>query len=119
MTDLMIIWLLTGGLTGVIISGAGYWMKIFPPAKINLTYGYRTKQSMMNQRKWDAAQKYSANKMIISGIIMLIISILRPLIHYIPVFSDIAEVLIACALPVIACIIVFLMTEQFLKNKLK
>ena len=35
-----------------------FW--IWPPKKINMTYGYRTTRSMKSQSAWDFAQKYSA-----------------------------------------------------------
>ena len=38
-----------------------FW--IWPPKKINMTYGYRTTRSMKSQSAWDFAQKYSAKWM--------------------------------------------------------
>ena len=44
---------------------AAFW--IWPPKKINMTYGYRTTRSMKSQSAWDFAQKYSAKWMTVLG----------------------------------------------------
>lgn len=54
---------------GIIFLIAGFIFKILPPKKINSIYGYRTNISMKNQDTWNVAQKYSANSMIILGIV--------------------------------------------------
>ena len=51
-------------LTLVAVSAA-FW--IWPPKKINMTYGYRTTRSMKSQSAWDFAQKYSAKWMTVLG----------------------------------------------------
>ena len=33
---------------------------LYPPKKINYLYGYRTKQSMLNNETWTFANKYAA-----------------------------------------------------------
>lgn len=116
MTDLMLIWYVTGGLTGLIFSVAGYWMKKNPPTKINPIYGYRSKQSMENAKKWDAAQQFSAKKMIVSGILIMILSLARPFIPFIPEFPELGEVFLACSLSIIASLFVFISTELHLKK---
>ena len=54
-------------LTGSVFFLAGLVMHLFPPKKINMLYGYRTKNSMKDQKRWDFAQDYSANKMMLYG----------------------------------------------------
>ena len=54
-------------LTGSVFFLAGLVMHLFPPKKINMLYGYRTKNSMKDQKRWDFAQDYSAKKMMLYG----------------------------------------------------
>ncbi|QAA83149.1 SdpI family protein [Aequorivita sp. H23M31] len=61
-------------LVGPIYVLAGMVMTLFPPKEINGLYGYRTRNSMKNQERWNFAQKYSAKEMIKLGGILLISS---------------------------------------------
>lgn len=65
--------LYTIGITMIII---GIIFKVFPPKKINYIYGHRTRFAMKNQDTWDEAQRYSANSLIILGIICTAIGII-------------------------------------------
>lgn len=58
---------------GMLFAIGGLIFKIFPPKKINGVYGYRTNTSMKNQDTWNVAQKYSANSMIILGIVCVVL----------------------------------------------
>lgn len=49
-------------------------MLIFPPKNINSLYGYRTRNAMSSQEKWEFAQKYSAKEMIRAGVLMFLTS---------------------------------------------
>lgn len=62
--------LLSIGIISIII---GLVLKAFPPRKINFLYGYRTRLAMKNQDTWNAAQKYSANALIVLGAAYIII----------------------------------------------
>ena len=62
---------LTAGLCGLIFCIVALILYIFPPKKINNLYGYRTAKSMSSQERWDFAQKYSALRMIESGLVLL------------------------------------------------
>lgn len=64
------------GLVGIIFIAAGILMYVFPPKKINSFYGYRTKQSMSSQEKWDFSQKFSAKLMMKSGGILFSIGLI-------------------------------------------
>lgn len=72
--DFLIPELLVTGISGFIFFVAGIVISQFPPKKINVLYGYRTKRSMKNQQNWDYAQKYSARKMIETGIVLQLIA---------------------------------------------
>ena len=55
-------------LLGILFLIIGLVFRFFPPRKINSFYGYRTRQSMQNQSKWDFAQQRSANYLILLGV---------------------------------------------------
>ncbi|MGB6269038.1 MAG: SdpI family protein [Olleya sp.] len=61
-------------LSGLIFVITGFIMLKFPPKKINILYGYRSKRSMKNQKNWNFAQIYSAKQLIICGLFLTIIS---------------------------------------------
>lgn len=65
--------LITGGVIFII---AGLIFKSFPPKTINHIYGFRSGFSMRSQAVWDEAQRYSANSMIITGIITVALGFL-------------------------------------------
>lgn len=101
--------LLIGGvfiITGIIT-------KIFPPKKINALYGYRTPSSIKDQKVWDFAQKYSSDKMIQIGLILVVISFLK-----IVVGSN-YEGFISSFFLFSAVIYLFLTTERAIKNRFK
>lgn len=65
--------------TGIILIIAGLIMFKFPPKKINTFYGYRSKNSMKDQERWNFSQTYAAIEMMkyggilsLSGIIGLL-----------------------------------------------
>lgn len=59
-------------LAGAIFMFIGLLMLKFPPKKINWYYGYRTSNSMKDQKRWDFAQIYSAKEIIkLGGLLML------------------------------------------------
>ena len=61
--------------TGIIFVIAGLILLKFPPKKINHLYGYRTKNSMEDQERWDFAQVFSSKLMIKYGLYLSLISI--------------------------------------------
>jgi uncharacterized membrane protein len=71
-----VLMLLTHLLLGPVILGVAIFFRVYPPAEINHTYGYRTATSMRSQEVWDEAQRYSANAMVIAGAMVIICQIL-------------------------------------------
>lgn len=55
--------------------------KVLPPKKINYLYGYRTSNSMKNIENWNLANKYSANLMLISMLLLLLVSYILELLN--------------------------------------
>lgn len=86
---------------------------IFPPKKINLLYGYRTRASMKNQQTWDFAQRYSGVKMIHIGLALMLFSLLNVLFN----LNDSFQVMIGLSSVVIACAFLFLVTERAIRKK--
>ena len=56
--------------TGIIFIAVGALLYKFPPKSINFLYGYRTKNSMKTQERWDFAQIYAAKTIIKVGFIL-------------------------------------------------
>jgi len=77
---------LTPVASGLIFIFVGLILSKFPPKKINWLYGYRTKSSMKDQKRWDFAQKYAANELIkLGGLSMLfgmLIFLINPTIRF-------------------------------------
>ena len=61
--------------TGIVLWIIFFLISKNQPKKINNIYGYRTKQSMKSQERWDFAQLYSTRLMIRSSILMCLVSL--------------------------------------------
>ena len=60
----------------IVIIIAGFFMYKYPPKKPNWFIGYRTRNSMKEQKTWEIANKYCGELFIKTGFITLIISLL-------------------------------------------
>lgn len=86
----------------------------FPPKKINGLYGYRTSNSMMNQRNWDFAQIYSAKEMIkLGGLLML-----SSLIGFFNVIKESISVILGVNFLIIMVVILITRVERAIKKQL-
>ncbi|MEM6524747.1 MAG: SdpI family protein [Bacteroidota bacterium] len=86
-------------------------VNIFPPKQINDVYGYRTARSKRDQKSWDEAQRFSGR---ISLWLFIGLSFIE-----LPLFMFIEAPnagLISTGLLVIACLLLFLLTERHLKK---
>ena len=104
----------TGALTGLSFMITAFICKRFPPKKINHFIGYRTKQSMESQEKWDFAQAYWPKEMLLSSFLLIELSslfLILPLEETPAVFSVCMLILMAAFYPIV-------MTELALKSKL-
>jgi uncharacterized membrane protein len=91
-------------ITGPFFIMAGILMAKFPPKDINNIYGYRTKRSMKSQESWDFAQLFSAKRLIYSGIILMICSIIGSFIRtteLLAVVIGLLSVIVAAAIPIV------------------
>lgn len=68
--------------SGLAFCVVGIIMFYFPPKNINSLYGYRTKNSMKNQKNWDFSQKYSAKLLSLIGMAFVLISFARTLLPF-------------------------------------
>lgn len=100
-------------LVGGIFIVTGIITKVFPPKKINAVYGYRTPSSIKSQPAWDFAQKYSSDKMIQIGLVLVMISFLKIII------GSNYEGFISSIFLFSAIIYLFLTTERAIKNRFK
>lgn len=103
------------GLVGIIFIIAGFLMYKFPPKKINPLYGYRTRQSMSSQEKWDFAQNFSSKLMIKGGVLLLIIGLFSLFIN----IGETVAVFIGIGSMFAVIIYLFYTTEKQLKQKFK
>ena len=62
--------------TGIIFIITSIITLKYPPKKINVYYGYRTKSSMKSKERWDFAQNYSTDLLYKYGILLTLIGIL-------------------------------------------
>ena len=96
---------------GPVILGIALFFRVHPPAEINHTYGYRTTMSMQSQEAWDEAQRYSANAMIIAGVVVVLYQILSAL-----TMKPAVSLATSVAVLLLAIIAVLPITEAHLKK---
>lgn len=72
MDHLLLVPLLTGPL--FLVVGLILWKR--PPARINMTSGYRTRASMASQERWDFAQRHAARGSLRLGAALLASSLI-------------------------------------------
>lgn len=104
----------------ILILIIGYWMFKYPPKKINWFIGYRTRKSMKNEEDWNFANQYCGKIWIITGLIMLIITIIIFIIFYLNIVSYSEEILtIIILIQTLIIILPIFLVEDKLKNKMK
>jgi len=84
----------------------------FPPKKINMLYGYRTKSAMKSQERWNFAQRYSSKLMLYCGFGLIILAVLGLIFNV----SEGIGVLISTILMIIAIVILLVKTEKAIKQ---
>lgn len=101
-------------LVGPIFIIAGVLMSLYPPRKINMLYGYRTKSAIKNQERWDFAQKYAASQMIKFGTLLLFTTVLGLFFHP----SENVATIIAISI-MIATVILIIRVEKAIKSRFR
>lgn len=100
-------------LTGFIFILIGFFMYKFPPEMINALYGYRTKNSMKNQERWDFSQIYAAKQMIMLGFFLTLNSLIG--VFYFP--EEDIGMSIGFTLLFVGIIIMIIRVERAIKRK--
>ena len=91
----------------------GFRMFGFPPKKINAWWGYRSKASIVSQKKWDFANRFAGEIFIRAGVLGVIIGISSFLLPIGKFEGSIISGLLALYVPYY----VFKQTEKKLKAK--
>lgn len=99
-------------LSGLIFLIAGYIMLKYPPKKINNLYGYRTRQSMESQEKWDVAQLYSSREIIKQGWYAISIAVVGLFLNP----NNMLSMFLAVGIILFSIIVLFVKTEKELKK---
>ncbi|WP_316634939.1 SdpI family protein [uncultured Flavobacterium sp.] len=97
---------------GIVFIFVGLAEYIFPPKNRNQK-GYRTKNSLRSQERWDFAQKYSAKMIMISAICLIIISFVG--LYF--AFTDTGGFIISLTVIVFFIFFIRQKTEKAIKNK--
>ena len=103
---------LASGITFLIM---GWIQRKYPPKSVNSFYGYRTSNSSKSQESWDFAQRYSADKIISSGLVVFLLSIIFYFIELEFVFS----LMIGTIITMIPVIWVIVSTENAIKKRFR
>ena len=92
---------------------AGFLFMKYPPKKINPLYGYRTGRSMKSPEAWNYAQRVSARRMLLSGLVGLLIFIIASVVE----FSEGIHGILMLATLVLTIFYIFYSVERDLKKK--
>lgn len=103
----------TFGLLAFVYIVAGLITKYKPPTKINPTYGYRTKRSKKNQSSWEFAQRFSAQWMLISGLLMIPIAFAS----YFMDTQNMTNIVLLIFITLIISLLPLILTEFALKHQ--
>ena len=85
----------------------------YPPKKINTLYGYRTKQSMSDQKKWDFAQVYSTKLMMKYSILYTLTAVFGIIFSEINLYI---QLVLAIVIMIVFMFIPIMITEKKLKS---
>ncbi len=103
------------GICGLTFLLLGLLMFKNPPKNINPMYGYRTRQSMSSQEKWDFAQVYAGKLMFRGGIFFIGFGIISALLN----LSETLNIIIGLGTLLLFCAYLIYKTEKKLKQKFK
>lgn len=91
----------------------GFWFYFSPPKKINMFYGYRTKNSIKSQKHWDFAHIYSGRLFLIYGLVLLILAFVVNFFN----FNNTIGNFIAIAIFIVGVLIIIMKTERTINKK--
>lgn len=96
----------------------GIVMKIWPPKKMNMLYGYRTTLSTSSEEAWNLAQKHSPKAMLRYGVIMIVIGIFTGRYIITDPNTPIMFIVELFVLVPLFSVLMILSTHRYLKRKL-
>ena len=99
--------------TGSIFILAGIILLQFPPKKINQLYGYRTKNSMDNQDRWDFSQIFSSKLLIKYGVYLALSSVLGLFFK----IDEMVSMVLGLGLMFTVVFAIFINTENAIRQK--
>lgn len=102
-------------ITGFVFTFIGIIMYAAQPTEINGFIGYRTGTSMKSKERWDFAQKYSSNVMMICGVLTIVLSVLG---YFVPNdYED--KQMIGIWLLITSAVLIIALTEIAIKRRFK
>lgn len=99
--------------TGIVLMITAYVFKKYPPKKINNLYGYRTRRSMLDQKRWDFSQPYAAKELMKSAAILVISSVIGLFYNPDPVWGTI----LGLGLLIIVIVFMMIRVEKAIKYR--
>jgi uncharacterized membrane protein len=103
------------GICGLTFLLLGLLMYKNPPKEINHLYGYRTRQSMSSQEKWDFAQVFAGKLMYKGGSFFITLGVIAALLN----LSEALNIIIGLGTLLLFCVYLIYKTEKQLKLKFK
>jgi len=100
-------------LAGIIFTVTGIILYVFVPKKINSFYGYRTPSSMKSQERWIFAQKYSAARLSVAGLFLVVVSMLTLVVQ----MGETVQIIIQPGIILLSITYIFYTTEKALKTR--
>lgn len=91
----------------------GFWFYFKPPKKINMFFGYRTKNSMKSNKHWDYAHYISGKLFIYYGVVLLLAAFV---FNFFELNND---NFIMIPLFIIGVILIIVKTERSINKKFK
>ena len=98
--------------SGITFLMMGWIQKRYSPKCVNSLYGYKTSNTFEPQESWGFAHKYSADKIISSGLVVFFISI----IFYFIELEFVISLLVGTSITLISVIWVMVSTEKAIKE---
>ena len=99
--------------TGLIFIVTAIIISKYPPRKINMMYGYRTKSSMKSKERWDFAQIYSTDLLYNYGLLLTLIGVLC----YFTSFAIVTATILSLLIMTILVGLLIYKTEKAIEDK--
>lgn len=105
-------------ISGIIFLLCAMIMKLWPPKKINMWYGYRTTLSTSSDQAWDLAQEHSTKAMFKYSLIMMVVGLFSGFYIVTDNFVVVMLIIELVVLLPLFTILMILSTHNYLKRTL-